>query len=53
MHVRSLEVLTQLTNAEIARLDVMIRIRTRDLTVVCEFIFSGLPLHLRPNKNAG
>jgi len=45
-----LEVLAQLTNAEIARPDVMTRVRTRDLTVVCEFIFSGLPLHLKPKK---
>jgi len=46
-----LKVLTQLTNAEIARLDVMTQVRTRDLTVVCEFIFSGLPLHVRQKKN--
>jgi len=26
------------------------RVRTRDLTVVCEFNFSGLPLHLRQKK---
>jgi hypothetical protein len=45
-----LEVLTQLENAEIARPNVVTRVRTRDLTVVCEFIFSGLPLHLRPKK---
>jgi len=24
----------------------MIRVRTRDLTLVCEFNFSGLPFHL-------
>jgi hypothetical protein len=45
-----LEVLAQPANAEIARPDVMTRVRTRDLTVVCGFIFSGLPLHLRPKK---
>jgi len=28
----------------------MIRIRTRDLTVVCEFIFSELLLHLGQKK---
>jgi hypothetical protein len=28
----------------------MTRVRTRDLTVVCEFNFSGLPLHLRQKK---
>jgi hypothetical protein len=39
----SLEVLA---NAEIARTDVVIR----DLTVVCEFNFSGLPLHLKAKK---
>jgi hypothetical protein len=42
----SLEVLAQLANAEIARTDVV----TRVLTVVCEFIFSGLPLHLKAQK---
>jgi len=45
--VKSLEVLAQLANAEIIRLDVVTRVRTRDLTVVCEFIFIGLPLHLK------
>ena len=45
-----LEVLTQLTNVEIARSDVVTWIRTQDLTVVCEFNLSGLPLHLRPKK---
>jgi len=45
-------VLAQLTNAEIARLDVVTRARTRDLTVVYEFIFSGLPLHLRQKKKS-
>ena len=25
----------------------MTRVRTQDLTLVCEFNFSGLPLHLR------
>jgi hypothetical protein len=35
----SLAVLAQLANAEIARPDVMIRVRTRDLTVMCEFNF--------------
>jgi len=45
-----LEVLAQLTNAKIARPNVMTRVRTRHLTVVCEFIFSGIQLHLRPNK---
>jgi len=43
----SLEVLAQLTNVEIARSDVVTRVRIQNLTVVCEFIFSGLPLHLR------
>jgi len=38
------------TNAEIARLNVVTRVRTRDLTVVCEFNLSGLPLHLRQKK---
>jgi hypothetical protein len=28
----------------------MTRVRTRDLTVVCEFNFSGIPLHLRQKK---
>jgi hypothetical protein len=28
----------------------MTQIRTRDLTVVCEFNFSGLPLHQRQKK---
>jgi len=46
-----LEVLAQLTNTEIARSDVMTRVRTQDLIVVCEFIFSGLPLHLRKKIN--
>jgi len=45
-----LEVLTQLANVEIARPNVVIRVRTRDLTVVCEFNFSGLPIHLRQKK---
>ena len=45
-----LEVIAQLTNAEIARSDVVTLVRTRDLTVVCEFIFNGLPLHLRQKK---
>ena len=49
-HFNSLEVLTQLINAEIARPDVVIGVRTRDLIVVCEFYFSGLPLHLKPKK---
>jgi hypothetical protein len=39
-----LEVLAQLANAEIARPDVVTRVRIQDLTVVCEFIFGGLPL---------
>jgi len=46
----SIEVLTQLANAEIASLDIVIWVRTRDLTVMCEFNFSGLPLHLRLKK---
>ncbi|AES82598.1 hypothetical protein MTR_7g114450 [Medicago truncatula] len=50
--VENLEVLAQLANAEIARPDVMTRVRTWDLLVVCEFIFSGLPLHLRPKKKS-
>ena len=41
MQLMCLEVLTQLTNAEIARQDVVTQVRTRDLTVVCEFNFSG------------
>jgi len=41
-----LEVLVQLANVEITRLDVV----TQYLTIVCEFILSGLPLHLRPKK---
>ena len=45
-----LEVLAQLTNAEIARPDVVTWVRTWDLTIVCEFNFSGSPLHLRPKK---
>jgi hypothetical protein len=45
-----LEVLAQLANTEIVRPDVMIRVRIRDLTVVFEFNFSGLPLHLRQKK---
>jgi len=44
------KILAQLANAEIARPDVVTRVRTRDLTVVCEFIFRGLPLHLKPKK---
>jgi hypothetical protein len=43
----SLEVLIQLANAEIVRPEVVTRVRTRDLTVVWEFNFGGLPLHLR------
>jgi len=39
-----------LSNAEIARLDVVTWVRTQDLTVVCEFNFSGLPLHIRTKK---
>jgi len=39
-----------MTNAEIARPDVVTWVRTRDLKIVCEFNFSGLPLHLRPKK---
>jgi hypothetical protein len=45
-----LKVLVQLANAEIIKLDVMIRVRTPDLTVVCEFNFNGLPLHIRQKK---
>jgi len=45
-----LEVLAQLSNTEIARSDVVTRVRTQDLTVVCEFNFSRLPLHLRQKK---
>jgi hypothetical protein len=47
---RGLEVLTQLVNAEIARPDVMIRVQIWDFTVVCEFNFNRLPLHLRQKK---
>jgi hypothetical protein len=36
-----LEVLAQLANVEIVRPDVMTRVRTRDLTVVRKFNFSG------------
>ena len=46
----SLEVLAQLANTKIARPNVMILVQTQDLTIVCEFNFSGLPLHLRPKK---
>jgi hypothetical protein len=46
----SLKVLAQLVNAEIARPDVMIWVQTRDLTIVCEFNFSELPLLLRQKK---
>jgi len=46
---RGLEVLAQLANAEITRLDVMSRVRTQNLTV-CEFNFSGLPLYPRQKK---
>jgi hypothetical protein len=45
--VMGLEVLTQLTNAGIARPDVMTRIQTWDLTIVCEFNFSELVFNLR------
>ena len=45
-----LEVLVQLTNVKIVRSDVVTRVRTRDLTVVCKFYFEGLPLHLKPKK---
>jgi hypothetical protein len=48
---KSLEILAQLTNFESVRPDVMTRIRTRYLTAVCDFNFSGLPLLLRQNKN--
>jgi len=37
-------VLTKLINAEIVKSNVMTWVRTHDLTVVCEFNFSGLPL---------
>jgi len=40
-------VLTQLTNAEIVRLNVMTRVRTQNL---CEFNLSSLPLLLRQKK---
>ena len=49
--MKCLEVLAQLANAEIARPDVVTRVRTQELTVVCEFNLSGLPLHLRQKKN--
>jgi len=42
-----LEVIAQLTNAEIAKSDVVTQVRTQDLTVICKFYFSGLPLYLR------
>ena len=45
-----LEVLAQLTSVEIARLDVMTRVRTRDPTIMYEFNLSGLPFHLRQKK---
>jgi hypothetical protein len=48
---KCLEVLVQLPNAEITRPDVITRVRTWDLTVVCEFNFGGLPLLLRQKKN--
>jgi len=35
-------------NVETAKSDVMTRVWTQDLTVVCEFNFSRLSLHLRP-----
>jgi hypothetical protein len=38
----SLEVITQLTNVEIARPDVMIRVRTRDLTQKKELVVMNL-----------
>jgi hypothetical protein len=37
-------------NAEIVRPDVMTRVRTRDLSQLCEFNFSGLLLHLKAKK---
>jgi hypothetical protein len=37
-------------NAEIVRPNVMTRVRTRDLSQLCEFNFSGLLLHLKPKK---
>jgi hypothetical protein len=45
-----LEVLAQQANVEIVRSDVMTQVRIRNLTVVCEFNFSGLSLLLRPKK---
>jgi len=45
-----LKVLTQLGYAEIARSDVVTRVRAQDLTVVCEFYFNGLQLHLKPER---
>ena len=37
MPIKSLEVLAQLTNAEIVRSDVVTQVRTQNLTIVCEF----------------
>jgi len=49
--VTCLEILTQLTNAETVKLDVVIRVRTRDLIVVYEFIFNRLSFYLRQKIN--
>jgi len=49
-HLICLEVLTQLSNVEIAKLDIVIRVWILNLTVVCGFNFSGLSLYLRQKK---
>jgi len=51
LFIPCLEVLAQLENTELVRPDVVIRVRTLDLIVACEFNFSGLQLHLIPKKN--
>lgn len=42
---------TSTAKYQIARADVMIWVRTRDLTVMCEFNFNDLSLYLRQKKN--
>ena len=43
---KSLEVLAQLANAKIARSNVVTRVEPKT-SQLCEFNFSGLPLHLK------
>jgi len=45
-----LEVLAQLTNVEIARPDVVTRVRTRNLTVVCRFNFQWITTSSKTKK---